>query len=192
MYRIVVHYVDKLQAFAISVVGSGGPRKHVLDGIQIPHPTVQFLRKTTCPGMPDDTLPWPVQKRLNRSRCRLGCGLMWAQESMCYMGGGTLTPPLNCPCAAAMQPYVKLLWPLVLFCNKRDDWFIFLKWPDQYARFLAHFNVILLSTSKTASNLFYRNFMQIKLMIKMNTILFCLMFLTRWKTNWWLSRHRLR
>jgi len=26
----------------------------------------------------DDTPPWPVQKWLNRSICRLGCGLWWA------------------------------------------------------------------------------------------------------------------
>jgi len=35
--------------------------------------------------MPEDTLMWAVQKWLNRSRCRLGCGLGWAQGSMCYM-----------------------------------------------------------------------------------------------------------
>jgi len=28
----------------------------------------------------------PVQTRLNRSRCRLGCGLAWAQSIMYYMG----------------------------------------------------------------------------------------------------------
>jgi len=27
------------------------------------------------------------QRRLNRSRCSLGCGLAWAQSIMCYMGG---------------------------------------------------------------------------------------------------------
>jgi len=26
---------------------------------------------------------WALQKHLNRSRCRLWCGLWWAQRSMC-------------------------------------------------------------------------------------------------------------
>jgi len=47
--------------------------------------------------MPDDTLPSAVQKRLNRSRRRLGCGLGLAQGSM-YEVGRTLPPPgeYNC------------------------------------------------------------------------------------------------
>ena len=32
------------------------------------------------------TLRSSVQKQLNQSRCRLGCGLTWAQSIMCYMG----------------------------------------------------------------------------------------------------------
>jgi len=28
-----------------------------------------------------------VQRRLNRSRCRLGCGLVWTESIMCYMRG---------------------------------------------------------------------------------------------------------
>jgi len=35
-------------------------------------------------------------------------------------GGGTWRIRLNCPCAAAMWPYVKLLWPVVIIVN---DWF---------------------------------------------------------------------
>jgi len=34
-----------------------GPRKHVLDGTQIPRAKGQILGKNTCPGMPDNTLP---------------------------------------------------------------------------------------------------------------------------------------
>ena len=37
-------------------------------------------------------LQWAVQKRLNWSRYRLGCGLVWAQASVCYMWR-TLAPP---------------------------------------------------------------------------------------------------
>ena len=131
--------------------------------------------------MPDDTLTWTVQIRLNQSRCCLGYGLRWARESMCYMGpispceeavisgkdmpghagrhyavscakwlnrsichlgcglrcaegstssivfagwrqcalmgghtGATWRIRFNRPSAAAMRPYVKLLWPLVI------------------------------------------------------------------------------
>jgi len=34
-----------------------------------------------------DTPRSSVQRRLNRSRCRLGCGLAWAESITCYMGG---------------------------------------------------------------------------------------------------------
>jgi len=34
-----------------------------------------------------DTQQWSVQRRLNRWRCRLGCGLAWAESITCYMGG---------------------------------------------------------------------------------------------------------
>jgi len=44
-----------------------GPRKHVLDGPQIPYAEGQLLGERTCPGMPDDTLPWAVQRCPNRS-----------------------------------------------------------------------------------------------------------------------------
>jgi len=33
-----------------------GPRKHVVDGVQIPRAKVQFLGERTCRGVPDDTL----------------------------------------------------------------------------------------------------------------------------------------
>jgi len=34
-----------------------------------------------------DTPLSSVKRRLNRSRCRLGCGLAWAVSNTCYMGG---------------------------------------------------------------------------------------------------------
>ena len=34
-----------------------GPRKHVLDGAQIPLASGQLLGERTCQGMPDNTLP---------------------------------------------------------------------------------------------------------------------------------------
>jgi len=76
-----------------------------------------FLVERTYPGMPNNTLSWAVHKQLNQSRCRLGCGLGWDEESICYIGahiGATWRIRLNMnrPCAAAMRPYVELFWPL--------------------------------------------------------------------------------
>jgi len=54
------------------------------------------------------TLPWAVQKWPNRSRCHLGCGLVWAQWSMCYM-------------RCTLAPYgeyhwtIRVLWRCALF-----------------------------------------------------------------------------
>ena len=53
-----------------------------------------------------------VQKRQNRSIFHLGCGLWWSQGSVYQVAvhtGATWQIPLNRPCAAAMQPAVKLL-----------------------------------------------------------------------------------
>jgi len=70
-----------------------------------------------------------VQKCLNQSICWLGCGLSWATGStssivftrwrQCALIGGHIGAPwriqLNHLSVAAMRPYVKLLWPFVLF-----------------------------------------------------------------------------
>jgi len=98
-----------------------GPSKHVLDGAQILHAKGQLLGESACPGMPDVTLP--VQKRLNRSICRFGFGLRWADGNissvvpatwrqcalMEWHIGATWRIQLNRPSAAAMRLYVKLL-----------------------------------------------------------------------------------
>jgi len=39
-------------------------------------------RRLSTPPVPRPS----VQRRLNRSRCRLGCGLVWDESIMCYMG----------------------------------------------------------------------------------------------------------
>jgi len=107
-----------------------GPKKHVLDGAQIPHAKGQLLAERTCPAMPNDILPWAVQKWLNRSICRLGYGLGWTEGStssiivarlrQCALTGGhvgvtwRIRLKLNLPSAAAMWSYVKLLWPLII------------------------------------------------------------------------------
>ena len=74
-----------------------------------------------------DFLSRAVQKRLNWSICRLGCGFGWAQRSTssivfarwrqwAHMGGhigATWWIRLNRLSASVMRSYVKLLWPLV-------------------------------------------------------------------------------
>jgi len=59
------------------VVDSSG--NHVLDGgSRSPNAKGQFWAGKGRPiGKYRDSLPWAVQKRLNRSRCRLGYGLGW-------------------------------------------------------------------------------------------------------------------
>jgi len=49
-------------------------------GVQIPHAEVQFWGKAAPIVKYRDFLPWAVQKRLNRSIYRLGCGLGWADR----------------------------------------------------------------------------------------------------------------
>jgi len=105
--------------FAVWVVDSGGLKKAQVE--------------SHSPGganVPDDTLPWAMQKSI----CRLGCGLWWAEEStssivfarwiQCALIRGHIGTIwriwLNCPSAVAMQPYVKLLWPLVYILLQHD------------------------------------------------------------------------
>jgi len=57
------------------VVRSGGLKESCITwGPDAPCEGAIFRGKA-CSSMPDYTLPWAVQKWLNRSRCRLGCGL---------------------------------------------------------------------------------------------------------------------
>jgi len=78
--------------------------KNVLNSNVSPHD----LTIRTCPGMRGDTLLWAVQNGWTDRHA------VWAVNS----GGSMLAPNgeydwLNRPCAA-MRPYGKLLWPLVL------------------------------------------------------------------------------
>jgi len=103
-----------------------GPGNHVLDRWgSDPARKMATLRWRAGPDISDDTPPWAVQKWLNRSRCCLGCGLRWAQGSMCYVGCALAQPGeydwivhvwVGRIEAAAMRPYVKLLWPLAMGC----------------------------------------------------------------------------
>ena len=88
-----------------------------------------IIRERTCPGIPDDTLPWAVNKWLNRStNFRLFCGLRWVWRKNKFnrirqiapmrppmrAHWGHLANTIHCSSAVAMRPYVKLLWPLVV------------------------------------------------------------------------------
>ena len=46
----------------------------------------EILWNRTCRGVPVDTMQWAVQKWLNRSWCRLGCGLGWPKEACVKWG----------------------------------------------------------------------------------------------------------
>jgi len=64
---------------AVYVEDSGGTREP-LDGVQIPHGKEQFWGGKGRPILKyRETVQSSVQKWLNRSRCRLGFGLGWAQ-----------------------------------------------------------------------------------------------------------------
>jgi len=101
-----------IDRFAVWVVHSGGPKKiqvqsYLPGGANVP--VVKY----------SNILPWSVQKWLNRSICCLVCGLLfvrWCQYALIGAHkGATWRIRLNRPSAAAMRPYVKLLWPLVTF-----------------------------------------------------------------------------
>ena len=65
-----------------NVVGSGGLKEpRVRWGFRSAHAKEQFLVERTCPGMPDDTLWWAVQKWLKRLRCCLVSRLGWTKWS---------------------------------------------------------------------------------------------------------------
>ena len=59
------------------------PGNHVLDEGPDPPWEGAILRGEWGVPLYRDTLRSSVQKRQNRSRCRLGCGLRWAQRIMC-------------------------------------------------------------------------------------------------------------
>jgi len=64
-----------------------GSTNHVLHEVQMPTWEGAVLRgKRQTIVNNRDTPRLSVQKRLNRSRCRLGCGLTWAESITCYNG----------------------------------------------------------------------------------------------------------
>ena len=61
-----------------------GPMNHVLHEVQMPTWEGTIMRGKQA-NQYRDTLQSSVQTQLNWSRCRLGCGLAWAQSIMCYI-----------------------------------------------------------------------------------------------------------
>jgi len=75
-------------------------------GSRSPEMKGQFLGESTCRGMPNDTLPWAVQKWLKQLRCHLGW--LWTRVGP-RKHGATWWIPLNRPCAAAMRPFCQIV-----------------------------------------------------------------------------------
>jgi len=101
---------------AVWVMDSGGPKEMCIRwGSRSPCEGAVFLGERTCQCMPDDTLPWAVQKWLNRSRCRLDRWLGWAEGSMCYMWG-TLTQPGKCDWIVRLWQWCSLMSNYLTTC----------------------------------------------------------------------------
>jgi len=61
---------------------------HVLNDVQMPTLEGAILRGNRLTIVKyTDTLRSSVQRWRNQSRCHLGCGLAWAENITCYMGG---------------------------------------------------------------------------------------------------------
>jgi len=121
-------------------------RNHEKMGVPIPPPREGAIFGKGSPIVKyRHFLPWAVQKRLNRLVSLLGCGLgcaegittsivfaRWRQCDLpCEHIGATWQIWLNRLSAAAMQSYVKLLWPLVLHYNRLLQYFRVLSWAPR-------------------------------------------------------------
>ena len=87
-----------------------------------PHCSTMFVDAAYCYRRSSMSVCWSVchgcehcKKWLNRSRCRLGCGVWMSPRKHALDGmhiGNTWRVQLNHPRAAEMRSFVKLLWPL--------------------------------------------------------------------------------
>jgi len=100
----------EIQFWILSLVD---PRNHVLDVGTISHGKGQSWDGRACPDMPDNTLTWTVQNGWTDRFAVwvVECGLRLAGSTSSIIFARQIR--LNRPSAAVMQPYVKLLWPLV-------------------------------------------------------------------------------
>jgi len=84
--------------------------------------------------MPDDLLPWAVQRQLNRWRCCLGCGLWWAQGSITWGAywhnlANTTEPSMCGSDATFLSNYFDRL-----FLFRTQNWFDFMS--DKFGHIL--------------------------------------------------------
>ena len=88
-----------------------GPRNHVLDGVQITPCEGAILGDRTC-----RPTCHPSQRQMRSSAGAL-VELLPVRTSafVAARGDGGWQIRFNHPCVAAMRPFVKLLWPLVVF-----------------------------------------------------------------------------
>ena len=131
---------------AVWDVDFGVPREPCIRLRPEPHAKGQFWGGKGRPIVKyRDSLQWAVQKWKNPLWCRLGCGLDPRDHvSDGVYIGATWRIRLNRPCATAMQPYVKLLWPFVKYgmwyCN--TFWTIFLQYSIAVPLFLTDSHAI--------------------------------------------------
>ena len=102
---------------AVWVVDSGGAKLLCIRWVPDPPCEGQFWGRKGRPVVQyKDCLQWAVQKRLKRSRCRLGGGFGWAQEA-CIRLRRTLEPPGEFDWTVCVRPRCELLskysdhWP---------------------------------------------------------------------------------
>jgi len=99
--------------------------------VQIPHRKGQFWWIGAPIVKHRHFLPYAVQKRLNRSICRFGCGLEWAEEctsSIVFarwrqyaLLGGHVAVTCRTSVYCGDASYIKLLRPLVIFGHAHLD-----------------------------------------------------------------------
>ena len=98
--------------------GLGWAQGIMLGGVQIPPWEGAILGQRGADCTFGNFVPWAVVKQLHRSICRLRCGLWWAKGStisIVFASWHQLRAEYDwIVSAAAMRPYVKLLWPLLV------------------------------------------------------------------------------
>jgi len=113
-----------------------GPGNHVLDGgPDPPHGKGQFWGWKGRPMVKyRGTLLSSVQKRQNRSSCRLSCGLGWAQGIMCYLNGVQI--PMGRDNFGGGVLIVKYRHSCCHLCgngwiDRHAVWIVISKWPKE-------------------------------------------------------------
>ena len=126
--RPIVNYRDSVAScekttkpieMPFGMLSGVSPRKHLLYGVWDPPCARAILRGKGRPIVKyRDLLPWAVKKTAEPIEIRLENGPELAQGSICQITGVHIgarwRTQLNCPCAAAMRPFLSdYFWPLV-------------------------------------------------------------------------------